>query len=93
MRRKLIFGMASLAFLGILISFISKLINVFHWFKMNFNMISYSPYVPVLGLIGNAIWFAMCYKTKAHKFFWVMGFGALAYNLFLLFGVINTYLM
>jgi hypothetical protein len=76
-----------LTVLGVGLNLFGKAINVLHWWDIGFQMVSYHPWIPFIGLAGVVAYLAVAYITDAHIFFWLVGLSALVYDIILLYGI------
>ena len=78
----------------ILATLISNSLNIFHWiYEVSFDLISYNPYVPFVGLFGT--WCTLLLilsKPKDATISIAIPLGAgIVYNFFLIKGIMETY--
>ena len=85
-------NLTHIALAGIGVGILAKFINVSHWAKINWNMVSYDPMIPVLGLFAALVYLYVLHKKRiTFWYLWIFGLTALVYDLFLLYGVMETY--
>lgn len=71
-----IFGLGIIALLsivGLILSSSEKMINWFHWYTVEFNMLSYSPWLLPVSWSAWAIYMFITWKKRAYWYYWVVG--------------------
>jgi len=82
----IIFGIAS---------FVPSIIQMIHWYRIDFNLTSYHPIVPLFGLVtATCAIFLFLFSGKGYvKVVAIPFFVSLIYNIVELYGVFKTYPM
>lgn len=86
--KEAIIGTIIITFLSIL----SKLLNMWHWHEVQYNLISYYPYVCFIGLIVGWIYILILWGSKGKARWLVIPTSvAVIYNIYLTYGIFQTY--
>lgn len=78
---------------GLALNITSKVMTIGHWFSEDFKLEGWHPYSALISWISVISYFAVIIMTpvKEHWYFWVIGIGWIVFNLFLTYGLANTY--
>lgn len=76
---------------AVALSILTKTLNIYQFFMVDFVLTSFSPLAPVLILLGSAIGILIAFKTDAHWYFKAGALIGYVYGVILFGAILNTY--